>query len=82
MDLSKQKEFLDKLASKHSILESRDWESVTVGLLKLERAKVTILKSLSNKWKGLLVSYNGSILQALKTLYPNQEWEKVSCKIL
>ena len=59
-----QKIFLDNLSTKLQIKQSNDWFRVTNKNIR------------ENGGHGLLHFYNGSLFRALKTIYPNNEWNE------
>lgn len=61
-----QRNFLDSIASEYHIRQSRDWK----------RVSKTVIKNKGGQ--GLLSRYNNSLLDALKAVYPRDQWDELS----
>lgn len=62
-NLLHQRKFMNEFAIKYKILNSQDWNKISSTFFK------------SKGGNHLLKSYQGSLSSALRTLYPNQNWD-------
>jgi len=64
--LENQRNFLDSIANQYHVIQSKDWQRISLSLI-------------NNKGgKPLLARYNNSLLLLLKKVYPNNDWNQIT----
>lgn len=67
--MENQRKFLIEIATKNSISGTRDWKKISVALITRAGGK------------GLLKTYMGSLQLALKSLFPEDDWNPLSAQL-
>lgn len=73
-----QRKFMELLASEYNIKNPTDWSRVSNSFIKKKGGKVIYQTYVQVIGKGLLTRFNNSLFLALKSVYPNQNWQAKS----
>lgn len=74
-NIANQTHFLNSLASEFHLKTVTDWYRVTSSLIKKKGGTVQSAFDFLITKKGFLKKYSNSLLSALNTIYPHENWE-------